>query len=114
MGDVTFTVEPSISGRQGPVSRGGKRRTFVFATFTMNASYATGGDSIPTSSLPTGIGSLKAIFVTPQHDGTRQYAWDGSTSAPKIKAWDGFAIEEGAATNLSTVTLHVLMVYEQG
>lgn len=114
MGNVTFTQLPQVAGRQAPVSYGAKRRTFVYAKFTMNASYATGGDTLDSASLPTNIGSLKAVFITPNHDGTRTFTWDGSTSTPKIKAFDAFATEEGAGTDVSGTTIHVILVYEQG
>lgn len=112
MGTVANTT-PFVESSTTPTRSVGGRRTRIFTgKVTPSSSYATGGETI--GGLPTGVGTLKAVFITPYHDGTRTWTWDNSTSTPKMKAFDAFATEEGAATDVSGTTFQVMLVYEQG
>lgn len=84
---------------------------FIIGTATAGATYATGGQPV---TAPAGVQGtkLKGIIILNPHDGTRLWVWDGSTSAPKLKAYDAFATEEANATDTSAVSLTLLYIYE--
>lgn len=92
----------------------GKRLRVVVASVTPSASYATGGDTIQ---LPTGIGTLKALVVTPVVKSTSDICdWDGSLSAPKLKVFAetaGVITEVAAASDQSAKTRQVVAVFLQ-
>jgi len=98
----------SVSIVTGPEVPG--NRKFVTATVTFDSSYATGGEAITLSSL--GLDRLDFIWAVTQ-DGYVP-AWDGSTTAPKIKLFwvdtttDGAALAEvPSTTNVSTVVVRI-------
>jgi hypothetical protein len=90
---------------------GGSNYLFVLGSANAGATYATGGQPVTP---PEGVvgKKLKGIVVLTYHDGTRLWVWDGSTSAPKLKAYDAFATEEANGTNTSGVTLQLLFIFE--
>lgn len=105
MGIATCTLLTGANS-EGPVTRmgpGNSHREVLFR-IVPSATYATGGETI---SLPADakIGDIVAIELVTRHDGTRIWEWNGSTSAPKVIAYDAFATEEGNGTNVSSVTL---------
>lgn len=111
MGNVVNSTEFHEGADPAPVSRGATRVRRAFATVALSSSYATGGDTL---SVPSDIGSLKQLYVSPLADGTRYYSWNGSTSTPKIQSYvQATGAESAATTNLSTVTLNVMAIFEQ-
>lgn len=105
MGTATCTLLTG-NNAEGPVTRlapGPNHREVIFQ-IVPSSSYATGGETI---ALPTDakLGDIVAIELITRHDGTRIWEWNGSTSAPKVIAYDAFATEEGSTTNVSGVTL---------
>lgn len=111
MGTITNSVEFHEGADPGPVSRGATRVRRSMATVALSTSYATGGDTL---NIPSDIGALKGVFVAPMADGTRYYSWNGSTSTPKIQSYvQATGAESAATTNLSTVTLQVMAIFEQ-
>ena len=109
----TATSELVSSGTQTHAmitGAGGPSVDIVMVTITMSSSYATGGETL---TLPASIKGkqLRAVHLINRHDGTRVWEWDGSTTTPKLKAYDAFATEEGAGTNVSSVTLKALLIY---
>ena len=114
MGTIANTDDFREGGSPAPVSRGGKRLRFFYGKITMSASYATNGDTLQLPTAPPGT-ALKAIDVFPSYNGTRFVFWDGSVSAPKLKAFvEGAAVfaEVANTTDLSADTRHVLAIYE--
>jgi len=91
------------------MSRGGNYE--VIATVAMSNSYATGGD---TFTLPGEVSGkdLVSVEVLSRSDLTRWYEWDGSTSAPKIRALTALPNTQVAgSTDLSATTLKVRVIY---
>lgn len=106
---ATGTPSLSAGSSYGPVRAFGLGSvTLAFATVTVGATYATGGQPV---TLPGEIAgrTLAAITVLNPHDGTRLWVWNGSTSAPTLMAYDAFATQEGNATDTSAVTVRYLM-----
>ena len=89
--------------------QGGVAVRMVPVSFTVGA-YATGGAVLTE---PAGFEGyeLAAVLLLTDHDGTRKYSWDGSTTAPKIKAFTAFATEAANAADLSAITLKALLIY---
>lgn len=88
------------------------RLLLVLADITMSASYATGGDTV---TLDTDIKGkeLRGLIVLSREVALNRYAWDNVKAAPKIVARVISTDAEVAnTTNLSTVTLTVLFIYE--
>lgn len=108
----TIAAPTVVGGSIGPMRAYSAEGMFAQpGTITMSASYATGGDTV---TLPADISKLRklwAIEVLTPMDGTRFYAWDGSTTTPKIKAFTAANAEASAATNLSSVTLRVMFIW---
>ncbi len=79
---------------------------------TPTSSYDTGGSAV---TLPAGVQgwTLHAVEIKNWNNGTRMYCWDGSVSAPKIKALTALpATEALAAADLHTdAALKVEFVY---
>lgn len=109
------TGSPSILGggaSVAPVSQVGSPHNLrVLVSFTMSASYATGGDTLTLPTSDVRGHDLVGVNVLTRQDGTRFYDWNGSTSAPKIKAYTDGATEETSTTDLSAVTLKVELIY---
>lgn len=98
----------SVSIVTGPEVPG--NRKFVTATVTFDSSYATGGEAITLGSL--GLNRLDFIWAVTQ-DGYVP-AWDGSTTAPKVKLFwvdtttDGAALAEvPSTTDVSAVVVRI-------
>lgn len=98
----------SVSIVTGPEVPG--NRKFVTATVTFDSSYATGGEAISLTSL--GLNRLDFIWAVTQ-DGYVP-AWDGSTTAPKVKLFwvdtttDGAALAEvPSTTDVSSVVVRI-------
>jgi hypothetical protein len=98
----------SVSIVTGPEVPG--NRKFVTATVTFDSSYATGGEAISLTSL--GLNRLDFIWAVTQ-DGYVP-AWDGSTTAPKVKLFwvdtttDGAALAEvPSTTDVSAVVVRI-------
>lgn len=88
----------SISVTYGPEVPG--NRKVVHGTVTFDSSYPTGGEAVTLADL--GLSRLDWL-ETLTTDGYLP-AWDGSTSAPKIKLFDTTTgAEETNGTNVSTV-----------
>jgi hypothetical protein len=101
-----------LGSGEGPVvSLGGRPYLMILGTFTAGSTYATGGQPV---TLPLGVEGrkFKGILLMTYHDGTRTWVWDGSTSAPKLKAYDAFSTEEANATNVSAVSHTALFIFE--
>lgn len=109
------TGTPSISGGHGSVApvrqMGSIHNLRVIASFTMSASYATGGDTLTLPTNDVRGHELLGVNVLTRQDGTRFYDWNGSTTAPKIKAYTAGNAEVSNATDLSAVTLKVELIY---
>lgn len=112
------TGAPKLRGGSGAQVRavGKTGLTFIPVTFTMSASYSTGGDTL---TLPTadirGKELVGVMLLTPSAAvGTdRVFAWNGSTAAPKITSRViSSAAETDAATDLSAVTHQAILIYE--
>jgi len=107
------TGTPSILGggaSVAPVSQVGSPHNLrVLTSFTMSASYATGGDPLPAADVRGH--ELVAVNVLTRQDGTRFYDWNGSVSAPKIKAYTAGNAEASSAADLSAITLKVELIY---
>jgi len=87
-------------------------QTMVTTKVTMSGSYATGGDTVVASAYQK-RGKLAAVEVRTPVVGTRVFAWDGSTTTPKIKAFTAYpATEVTSATSLSGVELLVRFTYD--
>lgn len=110
MGTATLASAPLVGGTKAPVSVGGKNFTTVYTTQTMSNSYATGGETLV---VPSGYGTVHAVDIITRHDGTRVWEWNGNTSTPKAIAYDAFATQEGNATDVSAVTLHIAFIFAQ-
>lgn len=109
------TSTPSILGGGGsvaPVSQVGSAHNLrVLTSFTMSASYATGGDTLTLPTADVRGKDLVGVNVLTRQDGTRFYDWDGSVSAPKIKAYTAGNAQVSSTTDLSAVTLKVELIY---
>jgi len=109
---MTSTTQMVNQGVQAQVNviGAGINPDMVLVTITGMSNYATGGVEL---TMPSSIKGkqLRAIDLITRHDGTRLWEWDGSTSTPKLKAYDAFATEEGAATVVSSVTLYAWLIY---
>lgn len=114
MGTMSAPVQIGGGFRRKMVA--GKNDIFeVITTTKMSASYATGGDVVSLPADYSRRGQIVCVEVLTPVVGTRVFAWDGSTSAPKIKSFTAYpATEVASATNLSTVTLLVRFTYEGG
>ena len=105
-----------IGGAAGPANSWAKGRlTIVPASFTMSASYATGGDTVTLPSDAKGMELVAIDVLTPfPAPGTdRMFSWNGDAAAPKIGAK---VISTGAevanTTDLSATTLDVLFYFQ--
>lgn len=89
MGTVTHTVAPVQGGDLPVASRGGIRFKTVRSKSLMGATYATGGDTVTLPTAPDGY-SLYEVRITssPSLPVGISLHWDGSTSTPKILAYD--------------------------
>jgi hypothetical protein len=83
----------------------------VLTSFTMSASYATGGDTLTLPTADVRGKDLVAVNILTRQDGTRFYDWDGSVSAPKIRAYTAAGTQASSTTDLSGVTLKVELIY---
>ena len=107
-GAVTGPQSAPVIGQGLPVNT-----SMAVFTSTMSASYSTGGDTI---TLPADVhGDIVAVNV--MSCGTdfanRTYMWNGQAgSSAKVVALDAFKTEEGAATDLSAVTVTLLVFLE--
>lgn len=108
MGTAAIASAPRAGGTPAPKSVGAVTFSEVLATVTMSASYATGGDTLP---VPGGFGSLYAVEIINDTDGTRWFVWDGSAATPKIKGYTATATEVTATTNLSAITLYIRYIF---
>jgi hypothetical protein len=93
---VSVTFGPEVPGN----------RKVIHGTVTFDSSYPTGGEAISLADL--GLGRLDWL-ETISTDGYLP-AWDGSTSAPKIKMFrqnetTGALAEVASAVNLSTAVV---------
>jgi hypothetical protein len=77
----------------------------------MSDSYATGGDTLTLPTADVRGKDLVGVNVLTRQDGTRFYDWDGSVSAPKIKAYTAGNTQVSSTTDLSAVTLKVELIY---
>lgn len=119
MGTVSITAGPLQASEQPAVSRGGRRRTTVYGTFSMSASYATGGDTITVPNASS-YGTLVFLTVSPSISGGYALSWATDGSA-KIQAYDvqdataaNLGDEAGSTADLSTITgLRFMAVYEK-
>lgn len=110
MGTVANTVQFTPISEEPAVSRAGVRELRLRGKVTGSSSYATGGETLTVPTL-TGY-TLYEVRITSQPPaGTRLWAWDGSTSTPKLKAYDAFATQEGNATDVSADVLFIELVY---
>lgn len=113
MGATSTALPEGRAGSTGPIRTLGMIDCLTFiGKVNLSNSYATGGDTL---TLPTKVKGmdLKQVYIANDKDATRYYVWDGSTSAPKIKAITAAtAAEVAATTDLSAVLLHLLLVYE--
>lgn len=114
MATTTTATTTNTAGRGEVFFEGGRRALLVEVSFTLSASYATGGEPFAAA---TGFGlnsrELEAIIILNPYDGTRFYQWDGSKTSPKII---GFVMSTGAevanAADLSAVTARkALLLY---
>lgn len=110
MGTATMASAPRAGGNPAPRSVGGVTFIEVYTTQTMSNSYATGGETLL---VPAGYGTLYGVDIITRHDGTRIWEWDRNTSTPKAIAYDAFATQEGAATDVSAVTLFIKFIFIQ-
>ena len=112
MGVTATTVGTSnTAGRSRVEFEGGRRALLIPVTFTMSASYATGGDTLTLPSDITKRGLAAVVILNPL-DGTRIYQWNGSTATPKIQAFTAPGTEVTATTNLSAVAARsALLLY---
>lgn len=115
MGNVVNTIEFENASFGPPESVGtGKRLRIVIASVTGSASYATGGDTIL---LPTGIGSLKALFVLPFLKSITDIAeWNGDLATPKLMQWletTGVLTQVAAAQDVSAKTRQIVAIFLQ-
>lgn len=85
--------------------------TFYIDSVTAGATYATGGQPVTAPPEISGKDLLGVVVLTP-HDGTRHWVWDGSTSAPKLMAYDAFATQEGNGADTSATTLTLMWIYQ--
>jgi len=109
---MTATAAPTNVGGLYETVRGYSRGgiTCVPGTITMSGSYTTGGDPV---TLPKGRGmKLRGIQLLVRYDGTRLYEWNGSITAPTIKAWSALGTEVTAATSLSAVQLPAIFWFD--
>ena len=109
------TGTPSILGGGGSVAPvrqvGSAHNLRVIVSFTMSNSYSTGGDTLTLPTADVRGRGLVGVNVLTRQDGTRFYDWDGSVSAPKIKAYTAGNAQVSSATDLSAVTLKVELIY---
>ena len=109
------TGTPSILGGGGsvaPVAQVGSAHNLrVIVSFTMSDSYATGGDTLTLPTSDVRGHDLVGVNILTRQDGTRFYDWDGSVSAPKIKAYTAGNAEVTSTTDLAAVTLKVELTY---
>jgi hypothetical protein len=112
MANVTLTQGFIHPGSPAPVSRGGAYIARKIGLINLNAAYATGGDTIPLPDLDGGV--LLAVVVLNGERGANMYAWDGSTSTPKIKAFTAAGAEVAASTNNAAVQLVVELIFKVG
>lgn len=87
MGTMVTVVPPTAGGTKKTVSTGGIRYEKLIGEFTMGATYATGGDTLPLPVVPGGTLRCVSILYYERVAGMSLH-WDGSTSTPKIKAFD--------------------------
>lgn len=90
MGTVTTTAGPYASGSPKTVySTGGRRLVRKVTKNLMGATYATSGDTVTKPDAPPG-GTLLCINILadPNRPAGISFTWDGSTSTPKIIAYD--------------------------
>lgn len=113
MGTFTNTSQFTPVSDPPAVSRGGgKRELRLKAKLTASASYATGGETV-TIPAPSGY-TLYELRVTSQPPAfVREWRWDGSTSTPKLLAYDAVNTQEANATDVSADVLFVEAVYTQ-
>lgn len=98
---VSITTGPEVPGN----------RRLVTGTVTFDSSYPTGGEAISLGAL----GFTRLDFLATSTTDGYVPAWDGSTTAPKIKMFwvdtttDGAPmVEVTATTNLSTAVVRFL------
>ena len=107
-GAVTGPQSAPVIGQGLPVNT-----SMAVFTSTMSASYSTGGDTI---TLPADVhGDIVAACVLAYGAdyANRTFVWNGQAgSSAKIVALDAFKTEEGAATDLSAVTVTLLVFLE--
>ncbi len=87
MGTLVTVVPPASGGTLKTVSKGGMRYERLIGEFTMGATYATGGDTLPLPTVPGGTLRCVSILHYERVAGMSVH-WDGSVSAPKIIAFD--------------------------
>lgn len=107
--NVTYALSGSGRGPIGAISKDDLTLVPLSITFGGSDTYVTGGLAV---TLPDEISEMLVtdIILTKAHDGTRRWEWDGSTSAPKILAYDAHATEEGNGTSIASVVLRAILV----
>jgi hypothetical protein len=109
------TISNTSEFREGwdpvPVSRGGARLRKTISSHLLSASYATGGDTLP---IPTDLGTLRQVIISPSTDGTNVYYWNGNAVTPKVKAYVvATGVEVANATSLVTIPVQAFCIFEQ-
>lgn len=115
MGDTAAPSYQGFAGALAPLrmAAGGPVDIYpvTLVPGSASADYATGGQPLTLPSDVKGKEFCGAIVLNP-FDGARAWQWNGSTSAPKLIAYDGFAAEEGATATVNGVTLYVWLCFK--
>lgn len=121
MGTVVHTRGAFEAGSPPSVSRGSIREKRLRLKSTMGATYATGGDTVPLPTAPSGY-DLDEVRITssPALPAGITLHWDGSVATPKIVATDednttGISAElASASAALAAAVLYLELVYVSG
>lgn len=120
MGTLVTLVAPASAGAKKDYSEGGIVYDVKYGEFTMGATYATGGDTVPLPDAPPG-GVLRAVEIV-HYDRLAGMSihWDGSTVTPKLVAFDednvsGIEAElANASAALAAVDVILRFIYRIG
>jgi hypothetical protein len=113
MGNMVTQVAPRRAGDTPPSSQGGVRYEIRRGRATMGATYATGGDSMPTPATISGytLDEVRITSTTGLPAGV-QLQWDGGIAPPKIFAYDPATGTHAQLANASAALAAVVVRYE--
>lgn len=120
MGSMVVVTNPRSFGDAPVASRGGVRKRELYGEALMGATYATGGDTLPTPPTISGFTLWAVSILAYERVAGMSLHWNFDTATPKIVAFDednasGIEAElANASAALAAVNVKYALIYLSG